>query len=368
MTGRLAQRIAVIGAGIVGASAAYQLARRGAEVTVLERSHAAAGATGKSFAWINASFDKLPWPYFRLSWLATLAWARLESELAGQLPIQWGGSVAWLASEESARGLEGALRQHQAWGYPARRIDAEQFRALEPHVQPGAAGGAVYSEHEASLDPVAATEVLLAAAEKHGARILAPAEVTGFERRGGRLVALGTTRGEVPADVALLAAGVDTARLAALAGLHVPLEDSPGILAHTSPVPRRVGRVVLGPEIHLKQKLDGGVVIGEHGSGFRSSDASREHGEHLLREAIRLVPDLAGAALQRVTLGQRPFPADGHPIVGFPAADLRIYLAVMHSGITLAPLVGQLASLEILDGARVELLEPYRLSRFGRVG
>lgn len=350
----------------MGASAAYQLAQRGAEVTVLERAHPAAGATGKSFAWINASFDKLPWPYFRLSWLATLAWARLESELAGQLPIQWGGSLAWLADEESVRGLERALRQHQAWGYPARRIDAEQFRALEPHVQPGAPSAAVYSQHEASLDPVAATGVLLAAAEKWGARILAPVEVTGFELHGGRLVALATTRGELPVDVAVLAAGVDTPRLAALAGLHVPLEEVPGVLAHTSPLARRVGRVLLAPEIHLKQKLDGSVVIGEHGSGFRSSDASREHGERLLREAIRLVPELAGATLQDVTLGYRPLPVDGHPIVGFPDGALRIYLAVMHSGITLAPLVAQLASLEILDGARVELLEPYRLSRFGR--
>jgi glycine/D-amino acid oxidase-like deaminating enzyme len=368
MPGRSAQRVAVVGAGIVGASVAYELARRGAEVTLLERAHAAAGATGNSFAWINASFDKLPAPYFRLSWFATLAWARLENELAGQLPIQWGGSLAWLADEESARGLERALHQHQAWGYPARRIDAEEFRVLEPHVQPGAQGAAVYSEHEASLDPVAATAVLLAAAEKSGARILAPAEVTGFELRGGRLVALATTRGELPVDVAVLAAGVDTPRLAALAGLHVPLEDSPGVLAHTSPAPRRLGRVVLGPEIHLKQKLDGSVVIGEHGNGFRSSDASREHGERLLREAIRLVPGLAGATLQRVSLGHRPFPVDGHPIVGFPAGDLRIYLAVMHSGITLAPLVAQLAGLEILDGARVELLEPYRPSRFRRLG
>jgi glycine/D-amino acid oxidase-like deaminating enzyme len=56
--------------------------------------------------------------------------------------------------------------------------------------------------------------------------------------------------------------------------------------------------------------------------------------------------------------------ADGHPIVGADARAPGVYLAVMHSGMTLAPLVGQLAAIEILDEVRVEILEPYRISRF----
>jgi glycine/D-amino acid oxidase-like deaminating enzyme len=58
-------------------------------------------------------------------------------------------------------------------------------------------------------------------------------------------------------------------------------------------------------------------------------------------------------------------PQDELPIVGFAAACPNVYVAAMHSGITLAPLVGRLAAAEILDGLKVDLLEPYRLSRFG---
>ncbi|HXZ84977.1 MAG TPA: FAD-dependent oxidoreductase, partial [Myxococcota bacterium] len=96
-----------------------------------------------------------------------------------------------------------------------------------------------------------------------------------------------------------------------------------------------------------------------------TADASRAYGERLLAEAARWLPELANASLERVTLGQRPFPVDGHPILGWAEGAPGIYLGVMHSGVTLAPLVGQFACSEILDGARIELLEAYRPSRFG---
>jgi glycine/D-amino acid oxidase-like deaminating enzyme len=65
-----------------------------------------------------------------------------------------------------------------------------------------------------------------------------------------------------------------------------------------------------------------------------------------------------------VTVGLRPMPEDGKPVVGF-APDLPgLYLATMHSGVTLAAAVGRFAAMEILDGARIELLEPYRAERF----
>jgi glycine/D-amino acid oxidase-like deaminating enzyme len=64
-----------------------------------------------------------------------------------------------------------------------------------------------------------------------------------------------------------------------------------------------------------------------------------------------------------VTLGFRPLPTDGFPVIGFPAARRDVYLTVMHSGVTLSPLVGRLAAAEILDGVDVNLLAPYRLER-----
>jgi glycine/D-amino acid oxidase-like deaminating enzyme len=58
-------------------------------------------------------------------------------------------------------------------------------------------------------------------------------------------------------------------------------------------------------------------------------------------------------------------PADGYPIAGFDERAAGVYVLVTHSAVTLAPLLGQLAANEIVDGASVELLAPYRLARFG---
>jgi glycine/D-amino acid oxidase-like deaminating enzyme len=58
-------------------------------------------------------------------------------------------------------------------------------------------------------------------------------------------------------------------------------------------------------------------------------------------------------------------PQDEYPIVGFAESCPNLYVAATHSGVTLAPLIGRLAAVEILDGERAEMLEPYRPSRFG---
>src|SRR3954452_24234839 len=78
------RRIVIAGGGILGANSAYQLARRGAAVTLLEKAKPATGATANSFAWINA--QKQPLPYFNLSLLGIEAWRELHAELGAELP------------------------------------------------------------------------------------------------------------------------------------------------------------------------------------------------------------------------------------------------------------------------------------------
>src|SRR5262245_10917099 len=75
-------RIVIGGGGIIGANLAYRLAKRGARVTVVERTRPASGATANSFAWINSTYSKQPWPYFNLNRLGIEAWQQLDRELA----------------------------------------------------------------------------------------------------------------------------------------------------------------------------------------------------------------------------------------------------------------------------------------------
>jgi glycine/D-amino acid oxidase-like deaminating enzyme len=243
-------------------------------------------------------------------------------------------------------------------------VDEAALRSLEPHVEPGAVAAAAHAEAEGSVDPVGATDILIAGARREGARIEFPAEVVGLDEREGRLHAVRTAAGTIDADVLIIACGTDTPRIAAMAGVRVPLKDSPGVLVHTGPRERVLERVVLSPVAHMKQKPDGRIVTGSGFGGSPTTDASREAGERFLQEAATVLPSFRQATVEKVTLGWRPLPQDEFPIVGFPPARRDVYIAVMHSGVTLSPLVAHLAAMEILDGVDVEPLAPYRPARF----
>ena len=141
-------------------------------------------------------------------------------------------------------------------------VDEKRFQSLAPTLTPGPVLAAAYAEQEATIDPVHVTEVLLARAENAGLAVESPCEVTGLDIRWGRLRGVNTTKGDFELDVLVVAAGVDTPRIAELAGVKVPLRDSPGLLAHTAPQPRLLDRVALAPQGHFKQNPDGRIVSG----------------------------------------------------------------------------------------------------------
>ena len=357
-------RLVIAGGGILGANLAYALARRGAPVTLLEKTGPAAGATANSFAWINSTFSKQPWAYFNLNRLGMDAWRQLDRELGGELPVTWGGSLEWYGDDKAAAALRESVKRHQVWGYPTEVVSEARLKALERNILFGTVAAASHSTAEGQVDPVRATEVLLAQAAKLGARIVHPCEVTGLDQAQGRLRAVRTTQGDIEADVLIIACGTDTPAVAAMAGIVVPLKPSPGILVHTTPQPRVLERVVLAPQAHMKQKPDGRIVTGTGFGGTPSRDSSREAGAAFLKTASAVLPPLRDATLDTVTLGWRPLPKDEFPIVGFATGRRDVYITVMHSGVTLSPLVGRLAAVEILDGVKAEPLEPYRLTRF----
>ena len=357
--------IVVAGAGIIGASIAYHLAKRGAWVTILDALQPGSGATGKSLGWINATFSKRPRAYFDLNQAGMAAWRRLQEELGGEPNIQWGGSVAWFPPGPEAEELGANVSSHQEWGYAVHPISATH--ALLPNVSAGEIGAACFSEQEGAVDPLEALAALLANARRLGAEVRFPCEVTGIRLARGRVQSIQTTDGWLEANVLVLACGVGSPALARSAGIQVPLKDSPGVLIHTAPAPRLIDRVVLAPGTHFKQSLDGRIVAGGPivaGAGTAIADASVEQAEEIHRNVARFLPQMQDLPIERVTLGYRVMPEDEYPILGFAPACPNLYVAATHSGVTLAPLIGELAAVEILDAVQVSSLEPYRPSRF----
>jgi len=217
------------------------------------------------------------------------------------------------------------------------------------------------------VDPLQALTVLLEKARRFGAEVRFPCQATSIGLRGGRVQSIQTTDGPLEAGVFVLACGVGSPSLARMAGVHLPLKESPGVLLHTAPAPRLIERAVLSPGTHFKQSTDGRIVAGGQivaGAGTAAIEASVEQAAEIHRLAGRFLPQIKDLPVERVTLGYRVMPQDEYPILGFTPVCPNLYAAATHSGVTLAPLIGQLAALEILDGVQVEAFEPYRPSRF----
>ena len=374
--------IVIVGGGIVGASICYRLAKRGAQVTLLEKTQPAAGATGKSFAWINANFSKQPRHYHTLSRLGVHAWKSLHDEIGSELPVQWGGTIEWYANPLRAEELRRMARQQQEWGYPIRFIDEDELLQLEPRIRAGQLVTTAFSEMEGSVDSAAATQLLLRRAQVAGAKVVHPCAVQGIQLRRSQGALLKTSKGEFQCEVVVLACGVNTPELAAMSGLPstlVPLVPGPGIVVRTAPQPLLIQRVLVTEDTHFRQQADGRLVIGddygppatevhkllsEQPQEFPESSIAELHGERLRKQAARYLTQVSKAKLNNVALCWRPLPKDGFPIVGLAQQVSPVYLAVMHSGVTLGPLIGELTAMELLDGVKVDLLGPYRPSRF----
>jgi glycine/D-amino acid oxidase-like deaminating enzyme len=262
-----------------------------------------------------------------------------------------------------------------------RLIDAEELHGLERELRPGQLRAATFAEQEGFTDPVATTRMLLDKAREAGAEIVVPCEVSGVEIRAGRVAAVRTSRGDVAADLLVVAAGVQTAAIAAMAGVDVPLVPAPGLLVHTRPLPPLLQRVAIGPAAHLKQYRDGRIVIGDdlgppstvahdylksQPTDFPDDPVRSLHAQRILREAAQYLPAVADAVVDKVTVGWRPMPKDGYPIVGASDHCRNLYVVVTHSGVTLAPVVSELAAIEMLDAVEVQALAPYRPARFDR--
>jgi glycine/D-amino acid oxidase-like deaminating enzyme len=366
-------RIGVVGGGIVGAAIAWRCAKAGADVTLLERTAPAAGATGKSFAWINPFMDDPH--YMRVRLKALERWRALDGLLG--MKVVWGGYVGF-TDKDADRGRMAVQSQHLAEaGYPTRSLDVEALKKISPAINPGALVEATWSDLGGHVDPLHATQRFLAAAKNAGARILYPSPVTAIEPIAGGVTVF-MQRELLRFDRLVIATGVDAPAMLAQLGYALPLLHRPGALVHSKPLPIMTRIVYDGPgALEWKQAADGSVVgleasnppavpvhagIREHALAFPPGIAEM-HGARILSKLAVYMPGLARAEVGSVTLGFRPMPVDGFPVVGSVPGVPQVSLCVTHSGVTLAPLLGDYMASEIIAGESEPMLAPYRPTR-----
>jgi glycine/D-amino acid oxidase-like deaminating enzyme len=367
----------VIGAGVLGASVAARLAGAGMQVTLLEADQPGHGTSRWSFAWVNSN-DKGPRPYHDLNHAGLRAWADLAPGLDG---AAWYRPVGHVELATDGAELAARVERLTSWGYPARLIDTAEAAELEPALlghDPQAT--AAWFPGEAYLLTEPLIERLVAYLTNQGGTVL-----TGEQ---GRVTALDIGPGDTPrlrtaagtaleADQVVCCAGRWTPGLAALAGAAgtVPLVawDTPG-----SPAPALVVRVGPGtPEGPVRLIHTSQIALRPHPGGLLHLEAPdvpvdlhtpeaelNRLASQLFERARRTVRGLDEARVVAAQMCVRPLPADEQSIVGpLPGAEW-LYVAVTHSGVTLAAHLSRLIAADLASGAPDAELAAYRPDRF----
>ncbi|MBL8908255.1 MAG: FAD-binding oxidoreductase [Rhizobiales bacterium] len=354
----MSKHVIVIGSGIIGSSIAYQLARRGARVTILDEGEPGGVATRASFAWINASWGN-PDFYFRLRRRSMAEWRGLAAEIP-DLQVSWCGGLLWDVTGDAR---DDFLRDHAHWGYGLRVVDRTEIEALEPGLAAPPAE-AIHVAEEGVVEPLDAALALLTAARGLGAELFTPVRVKWLDVEAGKVRGVLLDDGHIQADEVVVAAGAGAPALLASADFDLPLELPPGLLVHSEPAPPLIRGLVMAPELHLRQTREGVLVAGSDFGGSDPGAEPRKTAEELFRKVQGFVKGGKDLVFGGFSVGYRPTPRDGLPVIGKVPSAERLYAAVMHSGITNAAAVGLFAAHEILGGEREVLLERFRPERF----
>jgi len=359
--------VVVIGAGVVGCSVAYYLAREGINVTLLEREAIGSGASahatgslsllgaefspGASFQMARASYDEFPQ-------LVT----ELESATGIDLLYQRRPSLRLALDDEEASMIKGLM----VWQQPhvkMRWIDEREVRSVEPRLSHDIIG-AVYEDESAQLDSYRLNLALARGAELKGASILYR-EVSGLVADGPAISGVKTASGDIPCGAVVVAAGTWSRAFTSWLGFPVPVRPMKGerlLLNYPGePLPVLISSPKRG---HMISRSDGFTSVGSTGGRdydqkelFWGEEFDRQPTEtarlELLRRAIDVFPDLERAELVQQLAGSRPLSPDSKPIIGPVPGREGVLLATGHTtkGIHLGPITGRIIADYICRGS-----------------
>jgi sarcosine oxidase subunit beta len=369
--------VVVVGAGIVGCSAAYHLAAAGAgRVLLLERADAVGtGSTGACAGGFRYQFASRV--NVELS-LASVPMILGFAEAHG-IPLDvWRDGYLFLVRDEADwDGFRSSAEMQRALGVDTRLLSPDEAARVAPGISLEGVIGAAYGPDDGIADPAGLTAGYATLARRAGAAIHLGVEVVAVQVGAGRVAGVRTSAGDVEAPVVVNAAGPWAGALARTAGVELPLEPIPRVVVTTGPFPgvpeRRTLVIDAATSFYLHREGDG-VLMGMGGRDERPSFSTevdqRFVEEELLPRAVQVFPPVAAAGMRSSWAGLYEMTPDRHPIVG-PSPVEGLYLANGFSGhgFQHGPVVGKLLAEMIVDGAaRTVDVSSLALDRFERGG
>lgn len=361
--------IAVIGGGVIGMSCALHLARYGKKVALLTETRLCSGASGRSLSWLNASG---PWPedYYRLRMAGI---DRYRTLLRNNPAIEWlkfDGGLNWSDNED-------LLDWHdieQARGYDSVLFSGGSVKNIDSHINSDALpANAIYHAGEGWVSLPHLIKSMAAEFLTLGGSIIEDAGKTLPRIDAGGAVhgVISTYRGEFDCEKVLLACGPASVKSLNDIGVNLPDGSILSLLATSKPLTRRPAVVLNTPRVAMRPN-PGGTLALEH-SWYTADIHEDANGvctapqavlDTLFVEGDRLLDIDTPLALADYKAGWKPVPADGYPVLGAINERPGCYIAFTHSGATLALIIGELLSGEIITGKLHPMLALYRPERF----
>lgn len=366
----LSADILVVGGGIQGCSTALHLARRGADVLLVEKNSCGRHASGVNAGGVRRLMRhpaEVP-----LSLESMRMWHNIVDLVGADCGFKISGQVAVAADATEWEILRARAAKMQASGWTHEElIGSEELYEVLPALVPGCLGGLIARE-DGFASPFLTTRAFCAAAQRAGARIVEGVRAETPRRQGGRWH-LDSSAGPIEARVLVNCGGAWGATIAAALGEMVPLVvDSPMMMV-TLPMPHFCDPVVIGVnrKLSFKQAQNGTVLIGggHRGEPDLAGETSTVEFRNLIKSAAivsELFPALRGARIAHSWSGIASTLPDGIPVIGPSMTEPEAFhgFGFCHHGFQLGPVVGRILSDLVLDGASALPLDPFRIDRF----
>jgi glycine/D-amino acid oxidase-like deaminating enzyme len=377
--------VVIVGAGIVGAACADELARRGLRVVVVDGDVVGGGATAAGMGHIVVMDDSDA--QFALTRFSQQLWQELRPELSDDVEYEQCGTI-WVAADEDEMNEVRRKRDYYGKrGVPTEVVDAEALQRLEPNLRPGMAGGLLVPE-DGVLYPPCAARFLIERAQKRGAKLHLGISVARIGRGQVRL----TNGAEISAEIIVNAAGAFAAELTP--GLEIKKRKGHLVITDRYPGFVRHQLVELGylksahsasgdsVAFNVQPRRTGQVLIGssrQYGAEHKEVDHSML--VRMLQRAQEYMPGLARLSTVRTWTGFRAATPDKLPLIGPWVAnaaenrtgeevrgttgDKSIFLATGHEGLGITTSLGTARILaDQITGTNPEIpVEPYLPSR-----
>ncbi|MBT8159713.1 MULTISPECIES: FAD-binding oxidoreductase [Arthrobacter] len=355
-------KVIVVGAGVLGASITYQLAKRGVAVTVLDQGIPGEGASAASFAWLNSNAKELR-PYHHLSVISMAEWPLVARELGSSSWLHRNGHLHVAATAVQAAGLLARAELLESSGYAAIPVAPREIPRLDPVIRANEDYQAgVFFPGEGHITVPLLIHELLDAATAHGATVRHSTKVEALLSDAESITGVVLEGGErIESDVVVVSAGAGIGGLLETQGISVRTEGTPGVTVTTSPGSSKLTTVLHVPGLSVRPDSGGRLVVRSSGIdadiNLTNWTLPEPAVQALFAQLGEALTDVEPAAVraERIRIAHRPA-FDGLPAVGFWDDRPGLYVATVPTGVTLGAVTGRLAAEEITTGKAPKLL------------